>query len=465
MNMRNNLFTLLLCFSISAYSQLRLPALVSSGMVLQQQSVTRLNGWGGPGSWVKVTTGWDNRTDSVKVSNLAAWSLPVNTPAAGGPYSIRIRNNGSEITLTDVMIGEVWLCSGQSNMEWSYWQGLKDIRAELPVAYNRNIRFFHIAKTGANAVQDDVKARWQVCDSVSLKDFSAVGYFFGKRLHADLNVPIGLINASWGGTPAETWVPEEAITSDGLLRDAANRLSTFDWWPSAPGKAWNGMVAPLTGHAIAGAIWYQGESNVGTWSTYRRLMETLIASWRTAWGREFPFYLVQIAPYDYGKSLDAAFLREQQSALQQYPRTGMVVISDLVDNVKDIHPVNKHDVGLRLANLALGDHYRRRLENFRNPVFSSMKSDKGKVVLGFDQAPGGVVIRGNRLEGMQISGEIEGWLPAEGKIENGKLVIWNKSIKYPAEVRYGFGNATIGNLFSVSGLPVAPFRTDDWGGH
>mgnify|MGYP006281324721 CR=1 FL=1 len=220
------------------------------------------------------------------------------------------------------------------------------------------------------------------------------------------------------------------------------------------------MVAPLTGHAIAGAIWYQGESNVGTWQTYRPLMETLIGSWRKAWGREFPFYLVQIAPYDYGNNLDAAYLREQQSALQQFPRTGMVVISDLVDNVKDIHPVNKHDVGLRLANMALGDYYGRPVGEFRNPVFKGIQKEKSRMVLEFNHAPGGVVLRGEKLAGMQVSGDDGNWLPAEGKIEKGKLVIWNKTLKTPVHVRFGFGNATIGNLFSAAGLPVAPFRTD-----
>ena len=462
--MRQFIVILSLFVFTGAQSQLRLPALVSSGMVLQQQAVTRLHGWGGPGSWVKITTGWDDRTDSVKVSNLAQWSLPVRTPAAGGPWSIRISNGGSEIVLEDVLIGEVWLCSGQSNMEWSYWQGLKDIRAELPTALNRNIRLFHIAKTGSNTIQDDVKARWLVCDSTSLKDFSAVGYFFGKRLQAELKVPVGLINASWGGTPAETWVPEALVNDDPQLREAASKLSTFEWWPSASGKAYNAMIAPLTNHAIAGAIWYQGESNVGTHSTYRRLMETLITSWRKAWARDFSFYLVQIAPYDYGNNLSAAFLREQQAALQLFPKTGMVVVSDLVDNVKDIHPVNKHDVGYRLASLAMGHHYGLPLTGYRHPVFTRMEKDKSRLILHFDHAPDGLLIRGTKLEGLQLSGATENWVPAEGRIEKGRLVVWNRSLKSPEHVRFSFGNATIGNLFSSGGLPVEPFRTDKWGG-
>src|SRR6185436_3470521 len=195
---------------------------------------------------VYVTTSWDGRKDSAVTSNGAKWKLKIKTPKAGGPYSIQIKTRNKTVTLDDVLIGEVWVCSGQSNMEWSYYQGLKDIRAELPTCYNKNIRFFHIAKTTADYPQDDVRAKWEICDSTTIKQFSAVGYFFGKRVNQQLNVPIGLINSSWGGTPAETWVPESKVTSDPVLNQATNLLQTFRWWPSAAGQAYNAMIAPLT---------------------------------------------------------------------------------------------------------------------------------------------------------------------------------------------------------------------------
>lgn len=443
-------------------AQLRLPALVSSGMVMQQNEITAIHGWGAPGSWVYVTTSWNNKTDSAKVSNLAKWSAPVQTPSAGGPYLIKIKNQGSEITLSNILIGEVWVCSGQSNMEWSYRQGLKDIIQELPRAYNSNIRLFHVAKTGSENPQDDVHAKWMICDSVSLKDFSAVGYFFGKHLQNQLQIPVGLIDASWGGTPAETWVPATLIQNNATLNQAAAKLQNFDWWPSAPGIAYNGMINALTGFKIAGALWYQGESNVGTNGSYAELMRGLIDSWRSAWKKDFKFYLVQIAPYDYGNTLDGALLREAQSQVSKYPGTAMVSIPDLVDNIKDIHPVNKHDVGLRLANLALGDHYGMLNKGFRNPLITSVEKNKKRLVLSFDHAPGGISIKGKKVSGLYISGPQENWLEAEAKIENNTLIVWNKQVKNPEYVRYGFGNTTIGNLFSAEGLPVAPFRNDHW---
>lgn len=441
-------------------AQLRLPSWISSGMVVQQKDSTTLSGWGGPGSIVKVRADWMDREDSVKVTNIATWKVRIPTPQAGGPYRIRIQSGSDRIVLDDVWVGEVWLCSGQSNMEWSYRQGLKDIRDELPVAFNNRIRLFHVPKTGADAPQQQVPGKWMVCDSISLKDFSAVGYFFGKRLSTALQVPVGLIDASWGGTPAEAWVPEPVVEQDPILREASRKIGTFDWWPSKPGKAYNGMIAPLHGHTIAGTIWYQGESNVATASTYRKLMVALVESWRREWKRSFPFYFVQIAPYEYGPQSESAFLREAQSDFLSHPRTGMVVVSDLVDNIRDIHPVNKHDVGSRLAGLALGDHYRVLQADFRSPMVRGWQRDKNRMFLEFSDSESGLVIRGKELEGTFLAGPDGTWKKASGKIENGKLVLWNREIKQPVAVRYGFGNTTIGNLFSATGLPVAPFRTD-----
>ena len=460
--MKKNFLLWLLFVPYLLSAQLRLPAMVSSGMVMQQNEITALHGWGGPGSQVFVTTSWNNKTDSAKVSNFGKWSLMVQTPAAGGPYSIKIRNERSEVLLSNIMIGELWVCSGQSNMEWSYRQGLKDIINELPVAYNSSIRLFHIPKTGSSSPQEDVRGSWMICDSVSLKDFSAVGYFFGKQLQQQLQVPVGLIDASWGGTPAETWVPAGLIENNATLKIAAAKLQQFDWWPSTPGAAYNGMINALTGYKIAGAIWYQGESNVGTNGSYAELMRTLIDSWRGAWKKDFKFYLVQIAPYEYGNSLDAALLREAQHEVSNYPGTAMISIPDLVDNIKDIHPVNKRDVGLRLANLALGDHYGKLKSGFRNPVISGVQKNKNKLLLTFDHASSGISIHGKKITGLFISGPDESWVEAEAKIEKDVLVVWNKKVKNPEYVRYGFGNTTIGNLFSGNGLPVAPFRNDHW---
>ena len=208
---------ILLSLSSQSEAQLRLPSIISSGMVLQQNDSVNLWGWGNPSEKILVTTSWNGKTDTATVNNRANWKIKVKTPSAGGPYTITLKANNT-IVLNDVMIGEVWVCSGQSNMEWSYLNGLKDVKDELPNCYNTNIRFFNIPKTTANHPQDDVKADWKVCDSNSLKSFSAVGYFFGKKINKDLNVPVGLINSSWGGTPAEVWTPEPIFDNDDALR-------------------------------------------------------------------------------------------------------------------------------------------------------------------------------------------------------------------------------------------------------
>lgn len=457
------LLTLAILFftGLHVFAQLRLPAILSSGMVLQQQDSVTLWGWSGPGQKVYVTTSWNHRTDSTVATNMAAWKLKVMTPVAGGPYTINI-SSGNTISLTDVLIGEVWICSGQSNMEWSYNNGTADIAAEFPTIKNDKIRFFQVPKTAAVYPQDDVKANWISCDSNSVKSFSSVGFFFGNKLQSELNIPIGLINASWGGTPAEVWTPEELVTKDPVLRSAAAKLQTVPWWPSAPGQSYNAMIFPLTNFSIAGSIWYQGESNTGTNSTYRQLFTTMIDAWRTAFRKDFPFYYVQIAPYAYGANNVGALLQEEQTKSMSHPNTGMVVITDLIDSVTNIHPSRKKPVGERLANWALANTYGKTGITYRSPELVSAMREKDKMILRFDYAPNGLVVNGKEAAGFYVSGEQEGWFPAKAKVEKDIITLTCPQVKAPYHVRYGFGNTVVGNVSSLEGLPIVPFRTDDW---
>jgi len=448
--------------SVNSFAQLRVPSVLSSGMVLQQNDSVSFWGWGWNGQQVKITGSWDNSTTTGTVSNLGKWNFKVKTPSAGGPFTVRINSAGEEITLSDVMIGEVWVCSGQSNMEWSYYNGARFIREEFPDCYNKNIRFFQVPRLASDYPQDDLRAAWRVCDSNSLKGFSAVGYFFGKKLNHDLNVPIGLINSSWGGTPAETWTPSANIYSDEILKKSAAQLQEVPWGPIKPGLLYNGMIAPLTRFAIAGAIWYQGEANVGTNSTYSKLLTTMIDSWRNSWNKEFPFYYVQIAPYKYGNEYEGALLQEQQTKTMAHTKTGMVVITDLIDSVTNIHPSDKRMVGARLANWALAEAYGRNVGEYKSPSFSRIEVNKDKLVISFDHASDGLMAKDKIISGFYISGANEEWLPADAKIDNGKIIVWNKNLKQPVYVRYGFSNTIVGNVFSKSGLPLTPFRTDDW---
>jgi sialate O-acetylesterase len=454
---------LILFFALTeSFAQLRLPSVISSGMVLQQNDSVTFWGWGYNGQQVKITGSWNNNTTAGTISNIGKWSFKIKTPAAGGPYIVHISSGGNEILLNDVMIGEVWLCSGQSNMEWSYYNGAKYIKEELPECYNKNIRFFQIPRSASDYPQDDLKAEWKVCDSNSLKSFSAVGYYFGKKLQQDLNIPVGLINSSWGGTPAETWTPAEIISGNEILNQAAARLKEVPWGPVKPALLYNGMIAPITRYNIAGAIWYQGEANVGTNSTYSRLLIAMIDAWRKKWNKELPFYYVQIAPYKYGNKYVGALLQEQQTKTMNHPKTGMVVITDLIDSVTNIHPSNKRDPGNRLANWALAEIYNKNTGVYKSPSFKKAETVKDKLILSFDNVPNGLMAKDKVVAGFYISGEKETWLPADAKIEGDKIVVWNKDLKQPVYVRYGFGNTLVGNVFGKEGLPLCPFRTDDW---
>lgn len=456
-----SLFIFIINFNLQVNAQLRLPAVISSGMVLQQKDSATLWGWSSPGSKVFITTSWNNATDSTITTSGALWKTKVATPAAGGPFDITIKSDET-IKLTDVMIGEVWICSGQSNMEWNYNWGEKDMAADLKNPKNNNIRFFHVPKTSSPFPQDDVKAKWVTCDSNTMKSFSAVGYFFGKKLNSALKVPIGLINSSWGGTPAEVWTPAEKITNDPELLAATDKLNkTSMGWPWLQGVSYNAMIAPLTNFNIAGAIWYQGEANVSSNSTYKKLMETMIDSWREKWNKQLPFYYVQIAPYNYGDSnINGALLQEAQTKTMEHPNVGMAVITDLIDSVTNIHPSKKREVGNRLANWALAQTYKQSGINYKSPLFSKAEKKSGKVELSFTEVPTRLKSKEKQVQGFMISDASGQWYPADAKITGNKIVVWNKKVKDPAEVRYGFTNTLVGNVFSNEGLPLTPFRTD-----
>ncbi len=446
-----------------SFAEIRLPAVFSDNMVLQQQSAVAIWGWSAPGEKIYVTNSWSTTVDSTKATGFARWKLTINTPTAGGPHTVTIKGSNT-IQLKNVLIGEVWVCSGQSNMQWSSLNGIPEIDAELPNATNPNIRFFQIPQITSEYPQDDCPATWKECNAETLKSFSAVAYFFGKKLQQDLNVPIGLVNTSWGGTPAEVWTPAALVEKDEELKTAATKLSHFDWWPSLSGSTYNAMVAPLTAFNIAGAIWYQGESNVGTYDSYDKLMRTMIGGWRSAWQKEIPFYYVQIAPFRYGNKHTGALLREAQTKTLEYPKTGMAVITDLVEDVKDIHPRQKKQVGERLAGWALSDTYSKTGIVYKSPMYNRHEINKNKITVYFDNAADGLQLKTGDKKATEflVAGEDKVFVPADVKIEGNTVVISSKQVKNPVAVRFSFSNTGIGNIFSKAGLPVNPFRTDNW---
>jgi sialate O-acetylesterase len=451
----------LILLQISVFANIRLPSILGSDMVLQQNSSVKLWGWGDAGEKVRVTTSWAGKVDSTSVDGNGKWVLSIQTPTAGGPHSVTIKGNNI-IELTNVMIGEVWICSGQSNMEMSYSWGMPAMKQDVESAFNSNIRFFQVPKTTALFPQENVGGHWTNCDSNTLKYFSAVAYYFGKKLNADLNVPVGLINASWGGTPAEAWTPSPIVYKDTILVRASRELKTSPWWPVTPGYSFNGMIAPLTNFSIAGAIWYQGESNTGTASTYTRLFTSMIEAWRSSWSKEFPFYFVQLAPFSYGNRNIAALLREAQTKTLVLHKTGMVVTNDLGDDTTDIHPKNKKDVGFRLAKLALVKNYGVSIPGAVSPSFRSMRLNGDQAVVALENIGTGLMHEGKTITGFSVAGEDQQFYPASARISGATIVVSSKDVRVPVAVRYAFSNTAIGNVFSREGMPLSPFRTDNW---
>jgi len=462
--MKKFIFTLAILFAISTTmsAKIILPSVFADNMVLQQKSNVAIWGWSDPGETVKIVASWNNKdTIKVKADNSSKWTTTIATVGAGGPYSLRILGS-SNVELKNVMLGEVWICSGQSNMEWSANSKIINGDEEVAKANHPNIRIFHVQKIGAEYPQQTCNATWTVCTPETMRSTSAIGYFFARELQQKLNVPVGIIVSAWGGTPAEVWIEKSRIENDPVLNKAKYN-EHFDWWPGAPGTLYNSMIAPFIPYGIAGAIWYQGESNCGNYPVYSTLMKTLIENWRADFKKEFPFYFVQIAPYAYGEKGTSEYLREQQEmAAKKIPNTGMVVISDLVDNIKDIHPKDKLNVGIRLANYALAETYKQNIGAYKSPAFESMKIEKDKVRLNFSNIATGLKCTAKTPERFLIASDDQKFVPATAKMDGNTIVLSSKLVKTPVAVRFCFDDTTMPDVFSAEGLPLAPFRTDKW---
>lgn len=641
----------LIVFSGAAAGDVRLPAVIGGNMVLQQQAEAAIWGWADAGERVTVRGSWGAQAAKATADATGKWKTTLKTPAAGGPHTVTIEGKNT-VTLHNVLIGEVWVGSGQSNMEWEVRQA-DNARQETRRANIPEIRLFQVPRVTAQTPRDDVEASWVVCTPETVEGFSAVSYFFGRELHEELNVPVGLIHTSWGGTPAEAWTSEATLREQfpefgegidvvknpaqhmerlrrenerriGAYEEAIARfdtgtqqnwqnpgLDTGDWkemelprtwsgtdladvdgvvWfrrvtnlpPSwarsdlelhlgpiddidtvwvngrrigttsgwdlprvyripasalrvgpnviavrvidtfseggfggteeqmrigpvgadakacatvartwqykvsaerlprelpglpvmgttpynqnSPTTLYNAMLAPLMPYRIAGAIWYQGESNVGRHDQYAKLFPAMITDWRKHWGiGAFPFYYVQIAPYDYGDASDpaSALLREAQlKTLSAVENVGMAVTMDIGEE-RDIHPRNKQDVGRRLALCALANDYGRDVV-CHGPIYREMEVEDAAVRLSFDHADGGLVAKGGELTGFAVAGEDKVFVPAKAVIDGETIVVSSEQVANPVAVRYAFTNWARPNLFNGAGLPASSFRTDDW---
>ncbi len=472
-------FVFLFCFSLNVIAEVRLPLIFSDNMVLQRNQQIPVWGWASPGE--KITVTLNKQKSTTKAGKDGKWRVNLKQEAAGGPYTLTVKGK-NQLAVKDVLIGEVWLISGQSNMEMHVEHSAdKRYVPDMRDAKNEKIRHFKIPNTVSENPAEDVKGgEWSLGnDSDRVRSFSSVGYFFALKLYEELKVPIGLINASWGGTVVETWISREAL--DQSPEFAGRVRKTFDQvkaeakggeiWPNNyPSLLYNGMINPVIPYAIKGALWYQGESNASRAMEYRKSFPLMINDWRSRWKQgDFPFYFVQLASFEnYGGTGNSttgstwAELRESQTETLSLPNTGMAVTLDIGDS-KDIHPANKKDVGLRLAAIAISKSYGKGGE-YSGPVYQSLQVDGNKAVITFSRNEG-LFIKDNYgyLKGFEIAGADQKFYYAKAEIKDGKVVVWNKNVAVPVAVRYGWcDDMPEANLYNGADFPAVPFRTDKW---
>lgn len=486
------IFCLFLHYSLSA--AIRLPAIISDNMVLQQKSKVAVWGWADPGEKVTITSTWDKKTTTVTTGTDGKWLTYISTRAAGGPYTLTFTASNT-LQVKNILLGEVWLASGQSNMEFfvaktrsSSYTGVIDYENEIKAANFPNIRQIDVGNKNAGEPQADFKGDWKVCSPQTVDTFSAVAYYFAKKLHQQTGFPIGIINSTWGGTTAESWMKREVLMADtGFTRLVEQydqqvaayppalekyntamvtwRADTTTTKPSppvkpnpdkAPVRLYNAMIAPLVPYTLKGIIWYQGENNAPRAKQYQTLFPALISNWRGDFKNEkLPFYFVQISPH---RSQNARIREAQLMTYHNVPNTGMVVTTDNGDSL-DIHPRNKKLVGERLSLWALHNDYGKKLE-YSGPLYKSIKIKGDKIIISFNHAAKLVSPEG--LKEFTIAGADQKFVPAKAVIENNKVVVSAENIKQPVAVRYAWRNVPRADLFNDAGLPASPFRTDNW---
>lgn len=487
----------------------KLPSLFAEHMVLQRDQPVKVWGWAAPNE--SITGSMSDKKFSATTDQDGRWAAQFDAMPAGGPYTLTVNGADNKIEIEDVYVGEVWLCSGQSNMAMNVARALNPEQAAADAKYP-TIRMFLVTSQHARTPQDECKGEWRVCSPDSVSRFSATAYFFGRALQQELNVPIGLINSSVGGTPIESWtslpaqaaVPEikpylddwkETDASFDLAAEQAKYDRALANWnqkrksareqggpmprkptepvqprdtKNYPANLFNGKINPLVGYTIRGAIWYQGENNGGKpfAQLYGKQLETMIADWRARWGQgDFPFAWVQLPNIRQPQSEPSetagwVMIRDGMLKTLAVPNTGMAITIDIGEQ-NDVHPKNKQDVGKRLAAWALAAVYGKDNEA-SGPIFRRAERDGSRMLIQFDHAASGLVARGDKLDGFAIAGADEKFHWAQAKIEGSHIAVWSDEVSEPVAVRYAWAENPRATLFNAAGLPASPFRTDDW---
>ncbi len=456
----------LLCMSISSFSAVRLPALISDNMVLQQGRPAPIWGWAEKGEVVTVTIGGQQYT--TRAGDDGHWKIELKKLKPGKILEMSVKgSSGNSLLVKNILVGEVWICSGQSNMHWTFSKGhgVLNNETELANANYNDIRMFTVVKGGAPEPAEDTKGVWLTINRENLlvdgeNGASVLAYFFGRDLYKQLNVPVGLINTSVGGTPAEKWTKREALETNPVLKPLSGK--------GGASTLYNAMIAPLIPYAIRGAIWYQGESNLDRAYQYRTLFPAMIANWRSDWKQgNFPFGFVQIAPYRYkGQNPEnyPELCEAQTMTLKNSPNTGMAVTADIGD-VTNIHPKNKQEVGRRLAIWAMAKVYGSKKLVYSGPIYKSMKIRGNQIVLNFDYCGGGLTSGdGKPLVEFTIAGIDKVFFPAKAEIIGKTVVVSSDKVTNPVAIRYAWHDDAQPNLANKEGLPASLFRTDSWKG-
>jgi len=487
---------ILIC--IIAPAEIKLPAIIADNMVLQQNTTIKLWGWASAGEKISISASWNKSPVTATAGKEGKWMVSMKTTKAGGPYSIRFTASNT-IDVNNVLLGEVWLASGQSNMEFFMaktsggYTGVLDYQEEIKAADYPLIRMIDVPNKVADEPQNDFTGKWKICSPQTADTFSAVAYYYARAIHKATGYPCGIINATWGGTPAESWTRKEILEKDSGLNIILERYKKqcgdypaafdkykieLDKWkadtskskPAAPRepmgprhsnspcKLYNGMIAPLLPYAIKGVIWYQGEGNAGRAAQYRVLFPAMINNWREDFNnKKMPFYFVQISPH---RSQNPEIRDAQLYTLRTVAYTGMVVTTDNGDSL-DIHPRNKKLVGERLALWPLKYDYGKKDIVASGPLYKSMKVEGNKIRIAFDNADG-LVAKDGDLKEFTIAGEDANFVDARAAIEGNTIVVWSDAVTKPSAVRFAWKNVPFPNLYNKADLPASPFRTDSW---
>lgn len=454
-------------------AEIKLPAIVSSDMVLQRNTTVVLWGWADANEEISIEGTWLKNTKHIKADKDGNWRIEVRTTNSKEPQTIKIVGKTSNITLKNVLFGEVWLCSGQSNMQQSLkgYNGQPTFGSVMATAnsHNPNLRLFTVDRLGSKTPLKDVDkyTGWQQASPDNVLDFSAVAYFFGEQLQKILDVPVGMIHTSWGGSKVEAWISNEAISKHQKVNldnvDISNRTNHI------PTALYNAMINPLIPYTIKGALWYQGESNRDDPTNYKVLFPAMVEDWRARWNvGDFPFYFVQIAPFVYGNNgaytvaENSAFMREAQlQCVDLIPNSGIAITMD-VGEPYCIHPAKKKEVADRLLFNVLNQTYGYKTIDFSGPIYDSKSAKDGGLVLSFAGSENGLYAF-DELNGFEVAGDDRVFYPAQAKITGGRNVfIKSEKVSNPVAVRYAWRNWIEGTLYDTSLLPASSFRTDNW---